>query len=68
MKQYKDIPQSIQILIENYASSDPYGLNPSTLYNNIVFSLKSSEPQKVAEIFGISLSLCELIDNENKDI
>jgi hypothetical protein len=67
MKEFHEVSPSIQVMVEGYAINDPYGLQPSTLYNNIVGSLKSSTPEKVAKIFAVSVSLCEMIEKENKD-
>jgi hypothetical protein len=67
MKQYENVSPSIQILIENYCQEDEYGLQPKTLYNNIANSLQSGRVDKVAEIFDVSLSLCEMIQEENQN-
>ena len=67
MKKYEDLSPSIQVLIENYCQKDPYGLSPKTLYQNIVNSLETGRIDKVAEIYGVSLSLCEMIQTENQN-
>ena len=64
MMDYKDLPHSIQVMLEGYAQEDPYGLSPATLYNNIV---KSSGPAaELAKIFNVSLSLIESIWSINE--
>lgn len=67
MKEFHEVSPSIQVMVEGYSMNDPHGLQPSTLYKNIVGSLKSSTPKKVAEIFAVSISLCEMIEKENND-
>lgn len=67
MKNYKDLSPSIQLMIEDAVATDPYGLSPQTLYKNISNSLVSARVDKVAEIFDVSLSLCEMIQQENND-
>ena len=68
MKAYAELPNSIQLMIEDAVSTDNYGLQPTTLYKNVVGSLKSSSPEQVSKIFEISLTLCEMIKNENGEI
>ena len=67
MKEYKDVSPAIQVMIENYCQEDEYGLQPSTLYRNIANSLESGRVDKVAEIFEVSISLCEMIQEENQN-
>ena len=67
MKPYDKLSPSIQLMLEDAVSSDPYDLSPKTLYKNIVNSLASGRIDKVAEIFDISISLCEMIQKENND-
>jgi len=67
MKDYKDLTPSIQLMLEDAVSTDPYGLQPQTLYKNIVGSLQSGRIDKVAEIFDVSISLCEMIQRENEN-
>lgn len=64
MKEFHEMPMSIQTMIEGYAINDPYGLKPSTLYRNIANSTGPAE--QVAKIFEVSLSLVEMIREENK--
>lgn len=64
MNDYKDLPHSIQVLLEGYAQEDPYGLSPVSLYNNIANSSGSSED--LAKIFNVSLSLIESIRSINE--
>ena len=64
MKDYKDLPHSIQVMLEGYAQEDPYGLSPVSLYNNIANSSGSSED--LAKIFNVSLSLIESIRSINE--
>ena len=64
MTDYKDLPHSIQVMLEGYAQEDPYGLSPATLYNNIANSSGSSED--LAKIFNVSLSLIESIRSINE--
>ena len=63
MKDYKDLPHSIQIMLEGYAQEDQYGLSPVTLYNNIVNS--SGPAVELAKIFDVSICLIELIKDQN---
>ena len=64
MMDYKDLPHSIQVMLEGYAQEDPYGLSPVSLYNNIANSSGSSED--LAKIFNVSLSLIESIRSINE--
>ena len=64
MKDYKELPPSVQVLLEGYAQEDPYGLSPVSLYNNIANSSGSSED--LAKIFNVSLSLIESIRSINE--
>lgn len=64
MNDYKELPPSIQVLLEGYAQEDPYGLSPVSLYNNIANSSGSSED--LAKIFNVSLSLIESIRSINE--
>jgi len=68
MKDYNDLPQSIQLMLEDAVQSDPYGLSPKTLYKNIVGSLKGTPSFKVAEIMEVSMSLVDMIEAENEDV
>jgi hypothetical protein len=65
MKPYNQLSQGIQVMLEGYVASDPYGLKPSTLYKNIAGSLHSSSPEQVAKIFEVSETLCEMIQKAN---
>lgn len=67
MKSWNELSPSIQVLVEGYAIQDHYGLQPSTLYKNIAESLQTSEPQSVATVFEVSISLCEMIQEINAD-
>jgi len=67
MKPYEETTPAIQLLLENYCQQDPHGLSPKSLYINITKSLQTSRVDKVAELFNVSLSLCELIQEENQD-
>ena len=64
MNDYKELPPSVQVLLEGYAQEDPYGLSPVSLYNNIADSSGSSED--LAKIFNVSLSLIESIRSINE--
>jgi len=66
MTDFYDLKPSLQLMIESETKEDPYGLSPKSLYDNICGTLKTVSPQKTAEIFGISESLCEMIQKENK--
>jgi len=68
MKKFNEVSPSIQVMVEGYAINDPYGLQPSTLYKNIAGSLQTSTPEKVAKIFEVSVSLCEMIQKENENV
>lgn len=59
---YKDLPQTIQLMLEDVVSSDPYGLKPESLYRNIIGSLKGTPAFKVAEIMEVSMSLIDMIE------
>lgn len=67
MKPYEKLTPGVQLMLEDAVSSDPYGLSPKTLYTNIANSLVSGRVDKVAEIFDVSISLCEMIQKENND-
>ena len=62
MNDYKELPPSVQVLLEGYAQEDPYGLSPVTLYNNIVNS--SGPAVELAKIFDVSICLIELIKDQ----
>ena len=64
MNDYKELPPSVQVLLEGYAQEDPYGLSPVSLYNNIANSSGSAED--LAKIFNVSLSLIESIRSINE--
>lgn len=64
MKEFNELPMGIQTMIEGYAINDPYGLKPSTLYKNIAGSTGPAE--QVAKIFEVSLSLVEMIREQNE--
>lgn len=63
MKQYSDLPHSIQILIENHCAD--FLLNPHSQYNAILSLLKAEQPEAVAKHLKMSFSLIELIDGNN---
>lgn len=69
MKDYEKLTPSVQLMLEDAVSSNHYGygISPRTLYSDIVNSLVSERTDKVAEIFGVSISLCEMIQKENND-
>ena len=67
MKSYEDLSTSIKLMLEDAVSSDPYGLSPSTLYKNIVGSLKTVPVDELSKIMEVSLSLIMMIDAESKE-
>lgn len=67
MKDYKDLPLGIQTMLEGYCFNDKHGLQPSTLYNNIIGTLKTVSVSDTAKIFAVSMSLLEMIKKENEE-
>lgn len=65
MKDYNLISPSIQTMLEDAVSSDPYGLKPESFYKTIVGSIQGTPADKVSEIMGISYSLVLMIAEEN---
>lgn len=66
MKEYNELTPSIQVMLEDAVSTDPYGLKPQSLYKNIVGTLQSTDDFKTAEIFEVSPTLCTMIREENE--
>ena len=66
MKDYKDLPHSIQVMLEGYAQEDPYGLSPVTLYNNIVNS--SGPAVELAKIFDVSIIAMGLTQDDAEEL
>jgi len=63
---YEDLPEDIKSELEDIAKTDPYGLNPKTLYTNIIGSLKHSSVKSVQKIMEIPISLITKIDKLNR--
>ena len=59
LKEFKELPQELQNRIQAICDSDPYGLNPRTLYGNILHSTGSIET--IAQIFEVVPSLVKMI-------
>jgi len=66
MKEYNDLPQSLQLMLEDAVASDPYDLSPKTLYKNIAGSLMGTPADKVAQIMEVSYSVVVMIADENE--
>ena len=64
MKPYHSMSPSIQVMLEEYCRSDPYGLKPSTLYNNIVGTLETNSVPVTSALFEVSVSLVWMIRDE----
>lgn len=55
MKHFEEIEEGLKRQIKSICDSDPYGLSPETLYQNIYFS--SGTTESLAKIFEVSPSL-----------
>ena len=66
MKEFKELPQELQTEIQIVCDSDPYGLNPRTLYKNIFYSTESIET--IAKIFEVMPLLVKNIKEEGADV
>jgi len=66
MKEYKELPESLQLMLEDAVSTDPYGLSPKSLYKNIAGSLMGTPADKVAQIMEVSYSVVVMIADENE--
>ena len=66
MKEFKELPQELQTEIQIVCDSDPYGLNPITLYKNILHSTASVEA--IAQIFEVMPLLVKNIKEEGADV
>lgn len=66
MLDYSLLKPSIQLMLEDAVSCDPYGLSPKTLYQNIMGSLQSCSIDQVAKIFEVPLCLCLMLQ-ESQD-
>lgn len=67
MKEFTELPPSIQLMLEDAVQGDPYGLSPVTLYRNIVGSLAAGTSlEHVAQNMEVSLSLVQMILDEQE--
>lgn len=64
MKAYEDLDDDTKQQLQQIAASDAYGLNPKTLYNNILYSTGDNE--LLSRIFEVPLSLVIRIKEEGK--
>ena len=64
MKNYNDLNSNLKQWIEEIASEDKFGLNPSTLYRNIYNS--TGKYKQLADIFEVPIGLIKAIKEENE--
>lgn len=66
MKEFTELSPSIQLMLEDAVQGDPYGLAPASLYRSIVGSLVGTPQEQVAKIMEVSLSLVQMIQDEQE--
>jgi len=64
MKTFNELPQTIQSLLRDIAETDPYGLQPETLYKNIAGSLQGTPNTQVSKIFEVPFFLVTMIEKQ----
>ena len=66
MIDYDDLDTNIKNWLEEIVSSDPYGLNPKTLYKNIYSS--SGDDKTLAKIFAVPIGLIRVIKELDEEV
>ena len=59
IKSYESRDESLKKWIEEIVSSDPYGLSPKTLYDNIYYS--TGDDRQLSQIFEVPVGLIRAI-------
>lgn len=63
MKDYENADERVKEWLEEIVSEDEYGLNPESLYNNILNS--TGDEKSLAEIFAVPVGLIRAIKKES---
>ncbi len=58
---YRELPQSVQVMLEDYCRIEGHGLRPSVLYQNIVETLQTNSVAVTAVLYELSISLVWMI-------
>jgi hypothetical protein len=62
---FEDLPSGLQTIFIKLVEDDPYGLNPSTLYNNTLLTAQNSGVDKAVEFMHVPRKVVNDILNQN---